>query len=232
MFTGIIEDIGTVKEIRETKIKIITCLPGIKQGDSISVNGGCLTVSKTPQKSNNNPSPLVEEGRVRGRLKTIVFEADVSLETFSITNFKYLKPGSKVNLERSLPADGRFGGHFVTGHVEATGKLISIKKHKNLQLFTFETKNLPIVNKGSVAIDGISLTPIINKPSPCNRKKGRFWFSVASIPQTLKQTTLGSKKVGDIVNIEPDILAKYQLQKPPEQKSGITQEKLKNAGFL
>lgn len=191
MFTGIIEDIGIVKQIQSNKgakIFVIGCnldLPSNVKGDSIAVNGACLTI--------------VEHGKN-------FFKADVSLETIHKTNFKYLKSGSKVNLERALRLSDRIDGHLVSGHVDGIAKISLIKKQSNSIIINFALeKNLAeqMIQKGSVAVDGISLT--INH---CSDKD----FEVNIIPHTAKITTLGLKKVNDRVNIETDMLGKYVKQ--------------------
>lgn len=208
MFTGIIEDLGTVKKISKTQITVDTKLDDIKIGDSICVSGVCLTVSNFTISQFHS------------------FTADISEETFKKTNLGELKIGSIVNLERALKSDGRLGGHFVTGHIDGTGKILKIKKSGNSEIWQFsipENLSKYIAEKGSVAIDGISLTiALIGKKSDS--------FSTAIIPHTLKNTTLREKKIGDTVNLETDILAKYIL-KQNNEKTKITSETLKKAGF-
>jgi riboflavin synthase len=188
MFTGIIEDLGTVESLKPTDqgavISIHTSLPisEINIGDSITVNGVCLTViSKSP-----------------GR-----FAMDVSAETLRCTALGDLKPAGRVNLERCLTLGKLLGGHLVSGHVDGIGRVASIKPEGDSRLFTFEVapaQERYLVEKGSVAIDGISLTVFSIKD--CN-------FSVELIPHTLRSTTLGFKQPGDAVNIENDMLVKY-----------------------
>jgi riboflavin synthase len=188
VFTGIIEDLGTIDSIKPTNqgalITIRTVLPiaKIKIGDSITVNGACLTV--------------VSKGR--GKIAM-----DASAETLRRTALGSLEAGSRVNLERCLTLDKLLGGHLVSGHVDGVGKIVSIKPEGDSKLFTFEVapeQARYLVEKGSVAVDGISLTVF--------SISGRN-FSVALIPHTLKVTTLGFKKPGDAVNIESDMLVKY-----------------------
>jgi len=188
MFTGIIEDLGAVESIHATDggavLTVRTALPTakIKIGDSIAVNGCCLTV--------------VAKGR--GALRF-----DVSAETLRRTNLGDFKPADRVNLERCLTIDKLLGGHLVQGHVDAVGKIVSIKPEGDSKLYTFEApanEARYLIEKGSVALDGISLTVF--------GIRGRR-FSVALIPHTLKVTTLGYKKPGDRVNVESDLLAKY-----------------------
>ncbi|MDB5108044.1 MAG: riboflavin synthase subunit alpha [Candidatus Binatus sp.] len=188
MFTGIIEDLGTVESLKPTDkgvvITVQTSLPvsEISIGDSITVNGACLTVvTKSP-----------------GR-----FAMDVSAETLRCTCLGALKPGSRVNLERCLTLGKLIGGHLVSGHVDDLGHIASIKPEGDSRLFTFEVapeQARYLVEKGSVAIDGTSLTVF----AVTERN-----FSVEVIPHTLRSTTLGFKEVGDAVNIENDMLVKY-----------------------
>lgn len=184
MFTGLIEEIGTASEISSGKLKINakTVLEGTKIGDSIAVNGVCLTVTS---------------------LFTGGFTADVMQETLRRSNLGKLKNGDKVNLERAMAAEGRFGGHIVSGHIDGTGKISRIQKEGIATWFHIECAdeilNL-IVEKGSIAIDGISLTVA---------KLDENEFAVSIIPHTASETTLLSKKIGDIVNLENDIVGKY-----------------------
>lgn len=157
-------------------------IPGLKEGDSVAVNGVCLTVAK---------------------IFPAAFYADVMPETLRKTNLLRLKNGEKVNLERALPVGGRLGGHFVSGHIDGTGKILTEKKESNA---LFKTISAPagvmnfLLPKGSVAVDGISLTVV---------DVGENTFSVSLIPLTAKYTTLGYKKPGDEVNLEADLLGKY-----------------------
>ena len=188
MFTGIIEDLGTVESLKPTDqgavISIHTSIPvaEISIGDSITVNGACLTVIS----------------KSAGR-----FAMDVSAETLRCTGLGTLKPGSRVNLERCLTLGKLLGGHLVSGHVDGTGRVVAIKPEGDSKLFTFEVapeQARYLVEKGSVAIDGTSLT--IFSLKDCN-------FSVEVIPHTLRCTTLGFLQPGDSVNIENDMLVKY-----------------------
>ena len=184
MFTGLIEEVGTASEISSGKLKINakTVLEGTKIGDSIAVNGVCLTVTS---------------------LFTGGFTADVMQETLRRSNLGKLKNGDKINLERAMAAEGRFGGHIVSGHIDGTGKISRIQKEGIATWFHIECAdeilNL-IVEKGSIAIDGISLTVA---------KLDENEFAVSIIPHTASETTLLSKKIGDIVNLENDIVGKY-----------------------
>lgn len=217
MFTGIVEQIGTVKSVAKgAKSASITfsadeVLKGTKIGDSIAVNGVCLTVTELTDKT---------------------FTVDVMHETFNRTSLANLVSGKHVNLERAMPADGRFGGHIVSGHIDGTGKIASIKRDDNavwVEVLADDKILRYIVEKGSVAIDGVSLTvaKVTNKT-----------FSVSLIPHTMKQTILHEKRVSDIVNLENDIIGKYvekMLQNnqadKQENKSKITKEFLLRNGF-
>ena len=212
MFTGIIEETGYVKSIsrghKESKL-CISCskvLEDVTKGDSIAVNGVCLTVVEFTGNS---------------------FTCDVMNETFSRSSLLELNSNSVVNLERAMPANGRFGGHIVTGHIDGTGKIASIKNDGNAVWFEISAdKDIlsGIVEKGSIAIDGISLT--VAKTAPTS-------FSVSIIPHTLKETVLGTKKVGDKVNLETDIIGKYvkKLYAPSNSDSKISKEFLIQNGF-
>jgi len=188
MFTGIIEECGRVKSltISGSSGKIIIgafkVLEGTDIGDSIAVNGVCLTVTDI------------------GRNE---FTADIMAETARRSSLSKLKPGESVNLERAMSANGRFGGHIVSGHIDGTGTIVSKIEEENavwVQISTSSAILRLIVEKGSIAIDGISLT--VAKVSESD-------FSVSIIPHTAKETTLLNKKSGDIVNLENDIIGKY-----------------------
>lgn len=175
----------------------------VRLGDSIAVNGACLTVTAKNQN---------------------VFQADISAETLDKTNLKQLHPSSKVNLEKSLRVGGYLGGHFVLGHVDGTGRVLSKTQKSGSVIFAIqadETLARYIVEKGSIGIDGISLT--INKV-----EKGKFYVNI--IPHTAAKTTLLSKKEGDLVNIETDILGKY-VEKLLQSPRGIDNEFLEKHGF-
>lgn len=217
MFTGIIEEIGTIKSINSNGISSQLCinankiLEDTKIGDSIAVNGVCLTV--TSIKSNS-------------------FKADVMAETLRRSNLGSLIPQSKVNLERAMPANGRFGGHIVSGHIDGTGTIVETKPEGNAVWIKINcSSNLLkyIIHKGSITIDGISLT--VAKVTDSD-------FSVSIIPHTASNTTLLQKKSGDVVNLENDVVGKYiekllSFQKIDEQKpqSKITEEFLRQNGF-
>lgn len=193
MFTGIVEEIGTVTTIRKTGnairlgIRTGITFDDLKTGDSLCVNGVCLTVTSL---QNNK----------------VVF-ADVSPETIRKTEFSQLKTNSKVNLERAMLNNGRFGGHFVTGHIDGTATLLKITREDNSFIYTFScSKEITdgIVKKGSITVNGISLTIADFTDTS---------FSVAIIPHTIQNTNLQFLKTGDSVNIECDILGKYIRRK-------------------
>lgn len=188
MFTGIIEDIGVIANINKMagrwEISLKTALPPatIKEGDSISVDGICLTVTKL---SNNT------------------FFVDASLETLRLTTLKEKRTGQKVNLERAMSVENRFGGHLVTGHIDGVGSIIEKKKEGDSTTFVIEVSPplaRYIVGKGSIAIDGISLT--------VNEQRDNI-FTVNIIPYTVSRTTIGEKNLRDAINIETDIIGKY-----------------------
>lgn len=188
MFTGIVEECGTVLDVLKNgvsgsvQIQASTVLEGTKTGDSIAVNGVCLTVTKLTKSS---------------------FTTDVMAETFRRTNLGNLGKNSRVNLERAMAADGRFGGHIVSGHIDGTGIISRIKEEGNAVWIYISAPqsilNL-IVEKGSVAVDGISLTV-----AAVSDKE----FAVSVIPHTRENTALSGKKTGAVVNLENDIIGKY-----------------------
>ncbi|MGD0552805.1 MAG: riboflavin synthase [Sedimentisphaerales bacterium] len=213
MFTGIIQQVCTVKALSKSgdsaalTIDLGQLANQAKTGDSIAINGACLTVSK-----------------LAGTQATF----DVSGETLAKSAIGKLTPGAKVNIELALRADDRFGGHFVLGHVDGSATIKKIDKKTDFATFTFTApKDLldQMIPKGSVAIDGISLTIAELNPDG---------FTVAVIPQTLKETSLGQAKIAAQVNIEIDIITKtvrkYLQQLSPE-KSGLTLEDLRQQGF-
>ena len=210
MFTGIIEEIGTVKSLRRGTRSValtIQCekvLSDTKLGDSISVNGVCLTVTDLSADS---------------------FQADVMAETLDRSSLSELRPGSALNLERAMPLDGRFGGHIVSGHIDGVGHIRSIRTEDIATVFTVQVEpalSRYMVDKGSVTIDGISLTVI--RPTDNS-------FQVSIIPHTSHQTTLLQKKLGDRVNIEVDILAKYVEKLMGTKTSHISYDFLAKHGF-
>lgn len=207
MFAGLITDIGEVVSLKVSgQSAVLNLSTGLEAGlgDSIAVNGVCLTVKE-----------------IRGREITF----DLSYETLRSTNLSELRAGSRVNLEPALRADSRLGGHFVTGHVDGVGRIRDIKKKGDMVEMDIEApKNImrEIVPKGSVAVDGISLTVVDVLP---------WGFRLVLIPHTLEVTTLGSKSVGSTVNIETDIIGKYVLRYI-EGMGGSLMKKLKEEGFL
>lgn len=208
MFTGIIEETGIIRSITDKSIKIQakTVLENTKIGDSIAVNGVCLTVTAIGDSE---------------------FSADISPETLKVTALGKLKSGSKVNLERALKADGRFGGHIVSGHIDGIAKIKNLKKNNDFFDLEIELENSQkkyVVKKGSITVNGISLT-IAELAG--NRIK------IAVIPHTFENTNLKFLNIGDFVNIETDILAKYveKFLSTSDNKSGISMEFLQQNGF-
>ncbi|MDQ0225042.1 riboflavin synthase [Metabacillus niabensis] len=209
MFTGIIEEIGTIKNVQGTKDAIIFTIGANKIiedmsiGDSIAVNGVCLTVTEFHADS---------------------FAVDVMPETVKHTSLSMLKNGSRVNLERAMSANGRFGGHFVSGHVDGVGKIVKKQRVSNAVYFELEVDEQltdTLIYKGSITIDGISLTIF-------GLEKDKVTVSI--IPHTLSDTILGLKNVGDIVNIECDMIGKY-LKKFINQQE-VTKSSTLNLSFL
>lgn len=214
MFTGLVEEVGKIKSINmgnssgTLTIEAKKVLENTKVGDSIAVNGVCLTCTTI---SGNT------------------FTADVMAETFRRSSLSILKVGSYVNLERAMAADGRFGGHIVSGHVDSTGIVKDIRDEENAVWYTIGAKSETlkyIVEKGSIAIDGISLTVAGVTDTD---------FKVSIIPHTKSETILIYKKVGDIVNLECDIVGKY-IEKflnysDKKTESKLTPEFLAECGF-
>ena len=192
MFTGIVQETGTVGRIaRGAKSIALTVRAGVsarglKLGDSVAVNGCCLTVVKIS---------------TRGKSRLLQF--DVLQESWRLTNLQFARPGSLVNLERPLRADGEFGGHFVTGHVDGTGKIVRWEKSGAdhvLEIAAPPDVLRHVIHKGSIAIDGISLTV-----AAVQKKSFRVWI----IPHTFEITALRERKAGDAVNLETDMLGTY-----------------------
>ncbi len=213
MFTGIVEEIGQIKEFvklssgAKISIKCSKVLEGSKIGDSIAINGCCQTITEIGQE---------------------YFSADVSEETLRITNFEHYKSGVSVNLERALTPTSRLGGHIVQGHIDCTGNLISCDKISNFYNLTFKIPQEEIkyvVNKGSITVNGISLTVA----KVCNNI-----FSVAVIPHTFEQTNLKNLQINDTVNIETDILGRYieKFLSLDNNKSTIDETFLAENGFM
>ena len=215
MFTGIIEEVGTVEAVRKgvhsavLTVKAGKILEDIRLGDSIAVNGICLTATAYTKDS---------------------FTVDVMHETLNRSSLAGLKPGTRVNLERAMAANGRFGGHIVAGHVDGVGRIASIRRDDNALWYTLTAAPeilRYIVEKGSITMDGISLTVA----GVTDRD-----FSVSVIPHTAKVTTLSEKKPGDPINLETDIIGKYveKLMRPreiPEEKQKLTLDFLALHGF-
>lgn len=214
MFTGIVEEVGQVKAIGNGTLQIQAAkvLEDVKLGDSIAVNGICLTV--TGFNSNS-------------------FQADVMPETIKRTSLGELKLGSPVNLERALTLSSRLGGHIVSGHIDGTGRIVSLKEDKNAILMKIQADGAIlryIVEKGSVALDGISLTVV---------QVGSRDFTVSLIPHTRQVTNLSVKGEGSLINIENDVVGKYvaKLLQPADEsvdaatQSSITMDFLKENGF-
>lgn len=215
MFTGIIEELGTVgtmdrqpDSIRLT-IQAKKVLEGTQLGDSIAVNGVCLTVTSMTDSA---------------------FTADVMHETMRRSSLNDIRPGSKVNLERAMQLGGRFGGHIVSGHTDGTGHIARVVNDGIAKVFTIsipKTMEPFIVEKGSIAIDGISLTVV---------SVGNSQFTVSIIPHTMSNTTLLSKHAGAVVNLETDVIGKYvhnftTTYKDAGKHGGLSMETLLSNGF-
>jgi len=207
MFTGIVEEMGRVTSVSSKRLTIAAskALENMGLGGSIAVNGACLTVTDFDASS---------------------FSVDIMPETLKRTNLGLLHNGDGVNLERPLSIDGLLGGHLVQGHVDATGRVASVVKDDETTILRFEAPPevmCYVVDKGFIAVDGISLTVVsIDNGS----------FEVSVVDYTLKNTTLGSRRVGDLVNLEADIIAKYVVQLNKKEKTDITFDFLKEHGFL
>ena len=215
MFTGIVEELGTIKSIRANSqgLDIIVSADRIfddlKVGDSVAINGCCQTITSLWNKE---------------------FTVQAVNETVKLTTFKNLKYDEKVNLERAATPTSRLGGHIVSGHIDGAGKVVSIEKVGNSTVFEFfapENIMKYLIYKGSVTIDGVSLTI-------CELTD--ITFKVAVIPHTLRNTNFGSFQVGTEVNLEPDVIAKYvekmlKKEEMPQKSTGITEDFLKENGF-
>jgi riboflavin synthase len=214
MFTGIIEEVGSVETMsRRTHSAVLNVqasrvLEDMKLGDSIAVNGACLTVR---------------------RRSTAGFQVELSQETLNRSSLGSLKAGSLVNLERSLLPTTRLGGHFIQGHVDAVGKVLAARAEGEFAVWRFllpHSIEHYVVEKGSIAVDGISLT-VASLTSEA--------FEVALIPHTLENTNLRTRQIGDEVNLECDVLAKYVesmlKQRKTRPASRLTEEYLKERGF-
>lgn len=216
MFTGIVEEKGTIQQMNRSgdaivmNIRANKILEDVNLGDSIAVNGVCLTVTQFDERS---------------------FSVDVMPETVRGTSLKELTIGSEVNLERAMSASGRFGGHFVSGHVDGVGTIRSKRREHNAVYYEIEIPQhlrKYMIMKGSVAVDGTSLT-IFGLTDDS--------FTISIIPHTLSETVIGNKGVGDIVNVECDMLAKYieellvQREKTESTSNGLTEDFLRKNGF-
>lgn len=215
MFTGIIEETGVLKEVQKGAHSALLTIQGdlifddLGIGDSVAVNGVCLTAAG---------------------FSSHTFRADVMHETLNRSCLGKLHPGDFVNLERAMAADGRFGGHIVSGHIDGIGKIMSVRRDDNAIWYTIAAENRIlryIVEKGSIAVDGISLTV-----ASVNNTE----FRISAIPHTVKSTILSHKKAGDLVNLENDLVGKYVekflLSAPTElQSGGITREFLTKSGY-
>ncbi|MDS9473062.1 riboflavin synthase [Sporosarcina pasteurii] len=215
MFTGIVEEIGTIQSANRgansltLQIQCTKVLEDVNKGDSIAVNGVCLTVKD---------------------FTTSYFTADVMPETVKATTIHSLQVGSRVNLERAMAANGRFGGHFVSGHVDGTGEIVTVQQRENA--IYMEINIAPellqyFIQKGSVTVDGTSLTVFDVTDNG---------FVISLIPVTQADSIIGQKRVGDIVNVECDMLAKYierlLSKKEDKQQSAVTMSLLAQNGFL
>jgi len=215
MFTGLIEEIGEIKSIAKgaksarITISATKIMSGVALGDSISTNGVCLTVTTFDKNS---------------------FSVDVMAETIRSSNLGKLKSGSYVNLERALRVSDRLGGHIVSGHIDGIGTIVELCIEDNATWVSVETSKdilKYIVNKGSIAIDGISLTVAYVDENI---------FKVSIIPHTKGETTLVTKKIGDVVNLESDMMAKYVEKlliygNAPKEKKSISMSYLEENGF-
>ena len=207
MFTGIIEEVGKVSSTPAGSLVIAASevLSGIKDGGSIAVNGVCLTVTSFTANS---------------------FSVDVMPETLKRTNLGLLSAGDKVNLERPVALGGQMGGHLVQGHVDDTGRVASVLWEGEATLIKFEASPEVmrfVVEKGFIAVDGISLT-IASKEANS--------FCISVVDYTKQHTTLGNRQVGDLVNLEVDVIAKYVEQLSQTRSTGLTAEFLQEHGFL
>jgi riboflavin synthase len=207
MFTGIIEEVGRVAAVSPGRLVIAAAkvLGGLEAGGSISVNGACLTVTDFDSAS---------------------FSIDIMPETLERTNLGMLRSGDRVNLERPLTLDKPLGGHLVQGHIDATGRVASVIKQGETTIVRFEAPAeivRYVVEKGFIAVDGISLTVVAVADTS---------FGISVVDYTLKNTNLGSRKAGDLVNLEVDIIAKYVERFNQGRSSGITLDFLQEQGFI
>lgn len=217
MFTGLVEEVGTIRGIQRGRASAVlrigakTVLSDLKIGDSVAVNGVCLTATK-----------VESDG----------FCADVMHETLRRSSLGALQIGGRVNLERAMQAGGRFGGHMVSGHIDGTGTIVQLRQDDNAIWYTIAAAPgllRYIVEKGSITVDGISLTVAALEAET---------FAVSVIPHTAAVTVLGEKKPGDVVNLENDLIGKYverlmglRQEEAPAASGGITMEFLAQHGF-
>jgi riboflavin synthase len=212
MFTGIIEEIGRIKSVKRgghtvvLEIEAQKVLEDTRIGDSIATNGVCLTVTAMENNS---------------------FSADVMPETMSRSNLGELRPGDRVNLERALCLNSRLGGHLVAGHVDGTGRLVSKEQDENAIWLTIAASDEVlryIIEKGSITIDGVSLTIAYVDEQV---------FKVSIIPHTQEETTLTAKRIGAVLNLENDMIAKYveKLMGGEKKRGGLTLDFLQSHGF-
>lgn len=207
MFTGIIEEVGKVSSVQSGKLTIAASevLQGVEVGGSVAVNGVCLTIINFNTRS---------------------FSVDIMPETLRQTNLGLLTVGDEVNLERPLTLGKPLGGHLVQGHVDGTGRVASILREGGAMMIRFEAPPelmRYIVKKGFIAVDGVSLTVVDFDASS---------FLVSVVDYTQKHTTLGSRRMGDLVNLEVDIIAKYVERLNQTRRPGITVDFLQEHGFL
>jgi riboflavin synthase len=215
LFTGIVEDLGEVEAVEHLgdfariHVRSAVVAQDARPGDSICVNGVCLTVTSL---TGSRPAPVGTPPRAPAPAP-LGFTADVMGETLARSSLKGAAPGTKVNLERSVRLDDRLGGHLVQGHVDGTGTILSRDPQQHWEVVRI---SLPgdlaryVVYKGSITVDGISLTVSALSPSaPSSGESTPAWFEVSLIPETLKRTTLGVKEPGGEVNLEVDVIAKY-----------------------
>jgi riboflavin synthase len=212
MFTGIIEEVGRIKSIKKNQmsaslvIESTHVLEDTQIGDSIATNGVCLTVTSKSDKE---------------------FTVDVMVETMRSSNLLHLRPNDQVNLERALTLSTRLGGHLVSGHVDCVGKILDFTNEENAVWITVELSDEVMrymMNKGSIALDGVSLTI---------QRMTKNSVSVSIIPHTKEVTTLLTKRIGDVVNVEVDMIAKYveRLLGFSSKKQNIDENFLKEHGF-
>jgi riboflavin synthase len=206
LFTGIVSEVGKVVSLQPGKLTVgaVQVLKGLELGGSVAVNGACLTVTE---------------------FTLSTFTVDLSPETLKRTNLGILDIGDEVNLERPLGLGGELGGHLVQGHIDGTGRIVSISPEGGSTIFRFDAPPeimRYLVEKGFVAVEGISLTVT---------EKAVSYFQVSVVDYTRTHTNLNVRKVGDLVNLEADIMAKYVEQYLLSQRTGITEEFLREHGF-